>query len=86
MGEEVELLFAAPGERLSRGRARVVGSERVFGRLTELTAGGLRLTASGYRLAWAEPDARLRAVIDRCQLAQVYQAEGLPVRIWTSLW
>ena len=66
VGEEVELLIGAPGEPLSRGRALVVGSERVFGRQTELTARGLRLTASGYRLAWAAPDARLGAVIDRC--------------------
>ncbi|MDE0445054.1 MAG: hypothetical protein OXH96_00150 [Spirochaetaceae bacterium] len=65
VGEEVELLVAAPGERLTGGRARVIGSERVFGRRTELTPSGLRLTPSGYRLAWA-PGARLRAVIDRC--------------------
>ena len=55
VGEEVELLIAAPGERLSSGRARVLGSERVFGQ-----------PASGYRLAWTAPDARLRAVIDGC--------------------
>ena len=66
VSEEVELLIAAPGERLNRARARVVDSERVFGRGTQLTPRGLRLTASGYRLAWARPDARLRAVIDRC--------------------
>ena len=64
VGEEVELLIAARGECLRRGRARVVGSQRVFGTGTGLAAGGVRLPASGYRLAWAAPDARLRAVID----------------------
>ena len=64
VGEEVELLIAAPGERLQCARAQVVGSERVFGQSTQMTASGLQLTASGYRLAWAAPDARLRAVID----------------------
>ena len=59
VGEEVELLIAARGERLSCARALVVSSERVFGRRTDVTA-------SGYRLAWAAPDGRLRAVIDRC--------------------
>ena len=67
VGEEVELLIAAPGERLRAGRARVVGSQRVFGtRAARLAAGGLRLTASGYRLAWAAPDRPLRAAIDGC--------------------
>ena len=64
VGEEVELMIAAPGDRFSCARARVVGSERVFARRTQMTAGGLRLTASGYRLAWAAPDERLRAAID----------------------
>ena len=78
VGEEVELLVAAPGERLTRGRARVTGSERVFGRRTELTPSGLRLTASGYRLAWA-PDARVRAVIARCLRAGSRAGrDGLP--------
>ena len=66
VGEEVELLIAVPGERLCAGRARVVGSQRVFGKRAGLAAGGLRLTASGYRLAWSAPDGRLRAAIDRC--------------------
>lgn len=66
VGEEVELMIAAPGERFSGARARVVGSERVFGRRTQMTASGPRLTASGYRLVWAAPDQRLRAAIDRC--------------------
>ena len=66
VGEEVELLIAAPGERLSSGRARVLGSERVFGQPAGGAAGGLPLPASGYRLAWTAPDACLRAVIDGC--------------------
>ena len=55
VGEEVEVLIAARGERLRCARALVVGSERVFAERTELTERGLRLTASGYRLAWRRP-------------------------------
>ena len=66
VGEEVEVLIGAPGERLRCGRACVVGSERVFGARGWETADGLRLTASGYRLAWSAPGADLRAAIDDC--------------------
>ena len=66
VGEEVAVLIGAPGARFSRGCARVVGSERVFGGRTCVTANGLRLTASGYRLAWSKPGAGLRAAIDGC--------------------
>ena len=66
LGEEVEVLIAAPGARLSSGRARVLGSERVFGERPAGAPGGVPLPASGYRLAWTAPDARLGAVIDDC--------------------
>ena len=71
VGEEVELLIAAGGERFVSGRARVVGSERVFGGRRGMTASGLRLTASGFRLAFTAPDAALRAVVGR-----VLRADG----------
>ena len=64
VGEEVELMIGAPGERWSGGRARVVGSERVFGQPTRVTANGVRLTASGYRLAWVAPDEPVSAAIE----------------------
>ena len=64
VGEEVELLIGAAGERFSSGRARVVGSERVFGHRQGVAASGLRLAASGFRLAFTAPDADFRAVID----------------------
>ena len=66
VGEEVQVLIGPRGERLRCAPARVVGSERVFGERTEITASGLRLTASGYLLAWVDPDAGLRAAIDGC--------------------
>ena len=64
VGEEVELLIGAAGERFSSGRARVVGSARVFGYRPRVMATGLRLPASGFRLAFTAPDADFRAVID----------------------
>ena len=63
VGEEVEVLLCAPGERFRRSRARVVGSERAFGhgpRVRELA-----LTASGYRLAFVAPGARFRTVVEQ---------------------
>ena len=69
VGEEVELLCAAAGERLVSGRALVVGSERVFG-------GRQEVTASGFRLAFTAPDAELRAVVGRVLRAD--RKVGLP--------
>ena len=57
VGEEVQVLVSAPGEPFVAGGARVIGSERVFGRARGLTA-------SGYRLRLIAPDARFRAVVE----------------------
>ena len=65
VGEQVEVLIGVPGERFSAGRARVVGSERVFGPGPNLSAGEFRLPASGYRLAFAAPGPSFRAVLER---------------------
>ena len=67
VGEEVEVLLCAPGERFRRSRARVVGSERAFGHGHGHGPRGreLALTASGYRLAFVAPGARFRTVVEQ---------------------